>query len=207
MKPELCDIPVPHHVEILERNVPFVGPIFSIEDDLIRFSSGEEVRRQRMNHDDAVAVAALRPGESGWELLVIQQYRHPVQQIMWEIPAGLRDLPGEPPLLTAQRELMEETELKAEKWCQVANFISSPGCANEDLTLYLAFGITEAETDFVKTAEEAEIAQHWVPLDDVLQAIFRSKLRSPTLVLGALAAHLALTEPELFPDLDLPKLT
>ncbi|MDO5025828.1 MAG: NUDIX hydrolase [Trueperella sp.] len=203
--PELRDIPAPEHVEILERKVPFVGPIFSIEDDLIRFSSGEEVRRQRMNHDDAVAVAALRPGESGWELLVIQQYRHPVQQIMWEIPAGLRDIPGEPALQTAQRELAEEAGLSAKQWYRVANFISSPGCANEDLTLYLAFEIAAVETDFVKTAEEAEISLHWVPLAEVLAAIFRSELRSPTLVLGAMAAHLALTQPELFPAIRLPK--
>ena len=85
---------------------------------------GEQpVVRQYTRHPGAVAVVAMR-GEVGCEeVLLERQYRHPVRASLWEIPAGLLDIPGEDPLVAAERELAEETDLKAGCWDVLVDFL------------------------------------------------------------------------------------
>lgn len=192
---ELKDHQVADHVEIVDSVVPFEGPIFTIRDDEVRFSSSDQVRRQYMEHDDAVAIVALREGSAGWEILLIRQYRHAPRRILWEIPAGLRDEDGESPVTTAARELSEEADVKAGRWYKLVSFLSSPGCSTEDLDIFLAMDIEDLnheEIFFEREAEEREIEKTWAPLDDVLEAVLRGDLHSPTLVTGVLAVSVAL---------------
>ncbi|MDP9805562.1 ADP-ribose pyrophosphatase [Trueperella bonasi] len=193
---ELCDTPVPDHVRLAERVERFAGPIFTIYDDEIEFASGDVVRRQWMDHDDAVAVVALKPSdhdEEEWDVLLIRQYRHAPRRLMWEIPAGLRDQDGEAEVLTAARELREETDFGASTWFRLVNFVTSPGVSNEDLGIFLAVDVEHAPLgDFKREAEEAEIAVEWFGLDRVTDAVMAGKLTSPTLVTGILAVNVAL---------------
>ena len=69
--------------------------------------------RTVVSHPGAVAVVTL---DDASRVLMIRQYRHPVGYQLWEIPAGLRDAAGEPPLETARRELFEETGYRAREW-------------------------------------------------------------------------------------------
>ncbi|MFP7696204.1 NUDIX domain-containing protein [Trueperella sp. LYQ143] len=193
------------HVVVCERHQVYHGAIFDIYHDEIRFASGDTAVRQWMDHDDAVAIVALRPvtlpgghaqrderDPSMWEILLIRQYRHAPQRIMWEIPAGLQDIAGEHPVCTAARELAEETSYRAARWYRSVAFVTSPGCSNEDLQVYLAFDVEPCEVSFVREAEEAEMTQQWVNLAQVLEAVMAADLRSPTLVAGVLAASIAL---------------
>ncbi|VEI12338.1 NUDIX domain-containing protein [Trueperella bialowiezensis] len=197
MNEELRDVYAPDHVKLTDRQERFRGPIFTIFDDEIEFASGDVVRRQWMDHDDAVAIVALRPSERDgeqWDVLLIQQYRHSPRRIMWEIPAGLCDEAGESEVNTAARELREETDLSARRWYRMVNFVTSPGVSNEDLAIYLAFDIEEAPArDFTREAEEAEIVVTWFGLSEVTDAVFAGNLSSPTLVAGILAANVALS--------------
>ena len=63
-----------------------------------------------VEHPGGVAIVAL---DDAGQVLLIRQYRHPVGHLLWEIPAGLRDVAGEPPRATAERELLEETGYRA----------------------------------------------------------------------------------------------
>lgn len=193
---ELRDVNAPDHVRLTDRIERFRGPIFTIYDDEIEFASGDVARRQWMDHDDAVAVVALRPSdhdEEQWDVLLIRQYRHSPRRIMWEIPAGLRDEEGEREVLTAARELREETDFGASWWIRLVNFVTSPGVSNEDLGIYLALDVEEAPLgQFVREAEEAEIVVEWFGLDHVTDAVMAGQLSSPTLVAGILAANVAL---------------
>src|SRR2546430_15954550 len=74
---------------------------------------GELAERDVVIHPGAVAVLAL---DDAQQVLLIRQYRHPVQRLLWEIPAGLRDVSGELPWATAQRELLEEAGYRARDW-------------------------------------------------------------------------------------------
>jgi ADP-ribose pyrophosphatase len=120
-------------------------------------------------------------------VLLIRQYRHPVRAREWEIPAGLLDVDGEPPLTAAQRELAEEADLAAERWNVLADFLNSPGGSDETIRIYLARGVT-AVPAFERTEEEADIEVRWVPLDEALDAVLARRVQAPSLVVGVLAA-------------------
>ena len=214
---DLCDIDAPAHVQIVASKECFRSPIFTIYDDDIEFASGDKVKRQYMQHANAVAVVALRAqdvqekdageprraredaresttkseymSEKNWEVLLIRQYRHAPRRLFWEIPAGLCDVAGEPPEQSAQRELLEEADVKATYWEKLVSFYASPGCSTERLDIYLASGIVEAaaENTFVREAEEREIYCRWFPLPQVQEQMRRGALTSPTLVTGILA--------------------
>ena len=91
---------------------------------MIRAAYGSVARRDYQVHPGSVAVLAL--DETG-RVLVLRQYRHPVRHKLWEIPAGLLDVPGENPLHAAQRELYEEAHVKAEDWRVLADVYTRMG--------------------------------------------------------------------------------
>ena len=131
------------------------GPIVTLRNDLVRMPDGDVVPRQVVQHPGAVAVAAL--DEAG-QVLMIRQYRHPVGRMLWELPAGLRDVAGEPLLQAARRELLEETGYRARDWHVLTDHYSSPGIITERLRVFLARGLAEvpaADRTFVPENEEA----------------------------------------------------
>lgn len=185
---KLQDEEVTAHASILSSATEYRGFIFDvIVDDIELASTSARMRREFIKHDDAVAVLAVRDGESGEEVLLIRQYRHPVRHLMWEIPAGLLDVVGEDPVAAAARELAEEADLGASEFSFLASFYTSPGCSDEQLDVYLARGVYPVETDFEREDEEEEIETAWVPLRDVAAAVLAGNLRSPSLVVGVLA--------------------
>lgn len=186
---ELCDTASPEHIRLKERSTGYSGHIFDVVvDDFELASSGATMSREYIRHDDAVAILAVRESvTTGPEVLLIRQYRHPVGQVLWEIPAGLMDIAGEDPAHAAARELAEETDYQADSLTPIANFFASPGCSDERLTVYLAEGVTPAAQSFEREDEEAEIETAWFPLDEVVSAILSGKLQSPSLIVGVLA--------------------
>lgn len=146
------------------------GPIFTVDDEEVVLAEGHEpVRRQTVAHHDAVSVVALREGEDSAqddgaaEILMVRQYRHPVRAMLWEVPAGLLDVPGEDPLVAAQRELAEETDHAAARWDVLADFYASPGFTTEGARSYLArdLRLLAPQERVEREAEEAE----FVPTD------------------------------------------
>jgi 8-oxo-dGDP phosphatase len=145
---------------------------------------GKPIVREVIRHPGAVAILAL---DDDGRVLLIRQYRHPIRTRAWEIPAGLLDISGEPPLIGAQRELAEEADLAATTWNVLADFQNSPGGSDEAIRIYLARGISSVPA-FERSEEEADIETRWVPLDDVVDAVLTRRVQSPSLVVGALAA-------------------
>ncbi len=185
-EPSLADTYLPSHVHLDERFVPYRGSILDLLEDHITLDS-TPLTREYIDHDDAVAILALREHEEGEEVLLIRQYRHPIARMMWEIPAGLLDISGENPREAAARELFEETDMEADSFEPLVNFFVSPGCSNERLHVFLARGVHRASTRFIREEEEAEIETRWVKLDEVVHAILAGDLACPTLVSGVLA--------------------
>ncbi|CAM5675810.1 ADP-ribose pyrophosphatase OS=Streptomyces violarus OX=67380 GN=FHS41_006495 PE=4 SV=1 [Streptomyces violarus] len=95
------------------RSIYDVGNEPSVRTDDVVMPDGTVVGRDYQVHPGSVAVLALDEAD---RVLVLRQYRHPVRHKLWEIPAGLLDVPGENPLHAAQRELYEEAHVKAEDW-------------------------------------------------------------------------------------------
>jgi ADP-ribose pyrophosphatase len=134
-----------------------------------------------------VAVVALDEED---RVLLVRQYRHPVGAHLWELPAGLRDADGEPPLETAKRELAEEALLSAERWSLLVTIYSSPGFCDEHVLIYLAEQLSEAPRPdgFVVEHEEADMTLDRVPLADAVQRVFDGDIRNSSAVAGLLAA-------------------
>ncbi len=145
---------------------------------------GTPITREVIRHPGAVAILAL---DDEGRVLLIRQYRHPIRTRAWEIPAGLLDVSGEPPLTGAQRELAEEADLAAATWHVLADFQNTPGGSDETIRIYLARDVS-AVPAFARHDEEADIEVRWVPLDEVVDAVLARRVQSPSLVVGALAA-------------------
>ncbi|MFM8774153.1 MAG: NUDIX domain-containing protein, partial [Actinomycetota bacterium] len=103
---------------------------------------------------------------------------------------GLRDVVGEHPWATAQRELLEESGYVARDWHVLLDFFNSPGGSTEAFRCYLARGLTEVDGGRPATgeAEEAHLPRVWVDLDAAVDLALRGELHNPTTVTGVLAA-------------------
>ncbi|TQF02888.1 NUDIX hydrolase [Kitasatospora acidiphila] len=170
---------------------PFQGKITGVRSDEVRMPDGSYARRDYQTHPGSVAVLAL---DEQQRVLLVRQYRHPVRQRLWELPAGLLDVPGENPLHAAQRELFEEAYCKAGDWRVLVDIYTSPGGSDEALRIFLATGLSEAEGEkFDAHGEELEIETARVPLTELVSLVLAGELHNPTLVTGTLALQTALS--------------
>ncbi|MFJ9521069.1 NUDIX domain-containing protein [Kitasatospora sp. NPDC101801] len=172
---------------------PFQGRVTGVRTDEVLMPDGGYARRDYQTHPGSVAVLAL---DEQQRVLILRQYRHPVRQRLWELPAGLLDVPGENPLHAAQRELFEEAHCKAGEWRVLVDFYTSPGGTDEALRLFLATDLSAADGDrYEAHGEELEIETARVPLAELLRLVLAGELHNPTLVSGVLAVHAAQTSP------------
>lgn len=180
----------PHTVT--ESTTAWSGRIVDMVEDHVVVVEGEEpVVRQYTRHPGTVAVVAMRGEEGAEEILLLRQYRHPVNASLWEIPAGLLDIPGEDSLVAAERELAEEADLKAARWDVLVDFFTSPGGSTEPLRVFLARDLEATETSFEREDEEATMEYAWVSLSDALDWVLAGRLHNPSTVIGILSAHAA----------------
>lgn len=183
----------PEEWPVLGGETPYEGRISALRSDLVAMPDGTTARRDYLVHPGAVGVLALDDAD---RVLVLRQYRHPVRHKLWEVPAGLLDVPGEHPLLAAQRELYEEAHHKADDWRVLVDFYNTPGSSDEAIRLFLARGLSEADGErYAAHAEEADLEVAWAPLDELVRLALAGELHNPTLVTGAFAAATARTHP------------
>src|SRR3984885_12765411 len=177
--------PVVSSAELLRRW------LITVRADKVRMPDNSIAEREVVLHPGAVGVLALDDAD---RVLMIRQYRHPVGRLLWEIPAGLRDVEGEAPWVTAQRELAEEAGYRARDWQVLADYFSSPGFSTERLRVFLARGlepIPAAERRFEPEDEEAYMLTGWLPLDEAVRKVFAGELHNGVAALGIMAAHAA----------------
>jgi 8-oxo-dGTP pyrophosphatase MutT (NUDIX family) len=168
----------------------YSGRIMGLRVDEVRMPGGGTATRQVVEHPGAVAVLAL---DGDGRVVLIRQYRHPVGQWLVELPAGLLDVPGEPPLRSAARELHEEAGLVAARWDTLVDLRPSPGLSEEAIRVYLARELTDvADADrHVGTEEETDLGVHRLPLDEAVAAVFAGTIENSAAVAGLLAAAYA----------------
>lgn len=163
--------------------------VVALRADLIRRpgTDGPDFRRLVLEHPGAVIVLAIDDRE---RVCCLAQYRHPAGVRFIELPAGLCDVPGEEPLVVAQRELVEEAALHAADWTHLTSTYSSPGLSSERMHFFLARGLTPADRgDFGAEHEEADMTLFWAPFSDLHAAVLDGRLSDAPLVLAVLLAH------------------
>jgi 8-oxo-dGTP pyrophosphatase MutT (NUDIX family) len=163
----------------------FRSPIMTIVSDEVVMPDGGTHRRDYMVHLGAVAAVAI--DERG-RIVLVRQYRHPVRQELWELPAGLLDVAGEPAVDTAARELAEEADLKAGRWDTLVDVLTTPGCSNEAIRLFLARDLSSTGEAFDRVGEEALMTVSRVPLDEAVSWVFSGGVRNAAACIGIVAA-------------------
>ena len=185
----------PEEWPVTASRTSFTGKIWDIRTEDVVMPDGAAVARDFMRHPGAVGVLAL---DEQRRALLVRQYRHPVRHRLWELPAGLLDVPGENPLHAAQRELYEEAHAKAGDWRALVDFYSSPGGSSEALRIFLAQDLAEAEGErFAAEHEELDLQVDRVDLDELVRLVLAGELHNGALVTSVLAARVALDGPGL----------
>ncbi|WP_347060585.1 NUDIX hydrolase [Blastococcus sp. HT6-30] len=189
----------PHEYRVLDTRPVYEGRVIRLVAETVAMPGGGDSVREVVRHPGAVAVVAL---DDDGNVVLIRQYRHPVRGYLWELPAGLRDADGEPPLETAKRELAEEALLAAQRWSLLTTHYSSPGFCDEMVLVYLAEELSEVgrPEGFTVEHEELDMTVERVPLGDAVQRVFDGEIRNSAAVVGLLAAGQArATGPRLRP--------
>lgn len=130
----------PHEFAVSGSDTLHIGRVFALRLDQVVMPGGRAARREIVEHPGAVAILPLHDDSS---VVMIDQYRHAVGRRMRELPAGLLDAPGEDPVTTARRELVEEVGCTARDWSVLVDVVPSPGFSDEAVRVFLARRLTE----------------------------------------------------------------
>lgn len=175
-----------HEFEALASSDVYVGNILALRADEVSMPGGRRARREVVEHPGAVAVVAL---DDAGRVVLIHQYRYPLGRRLWELPAGLLDVPGEDPLHTAQRELVEEVGLQAREWSLLVDIASSPGFTDQGERVFLARGLSEVQRPEPGDDEEADLVIRRFELDEAVRMVFAGEVVNAPAVSGLLAAQ------------------
>jgi ADP-ribose pyrophosphatase len=157
----------------------FQGRAVSLRVDTVAKSGGRQTTREIVEHADCIAVIAVDNEDN---ILLVKQFRKPVEKELLEIPAGGIEA-GEDPAATVKREMQEETGYLPQKVEPLGGFYSAPGWATEYLYLYLATDLTPGRLHAEDT-DEIEVVR--VPVTDVAGLIASGKIEDSKSVAGLL---------------------
>ena len=162
------------------------GSLISVARATFVDPDGGEFERDVVHHPGAVSVVPVV--DEGTAVLLVRQYRAAVDRELLEIPAGKRDVDGEPVERTARRELEEEVGMRAGRLEKLAEFYNSPGFCDEYTYLFLATDL-EARERAAVSAEEAAMTIERVPLARIDALIVARELVDAKSIIGLLLAR------------------
>jgi ADP-ribose pyrophosphatase len=140
------------------------GRVITVSTETLRYANAREYEIDFVRHPGAAAVVAL---DDAGRVCLVRQYRHGIQDFMWEVPAGKLD-PGEPPEVCAVRELAEETGVAARRWTPLGLYVPAPGIFTEVIHLYLA---RELDMGAATPDPDEELEVQWLPFGEVMRHI------------------------------------
>jgi 8-oxo-dGTP pyrophosphatase MutT (NUDIX family) len=170
---------------LLKRTTHFHGRVVTLTVDEVTLPNGHRAALEIIHHPGGAAAVAL---DDQQRVCLLRQYRHAAGEWLWELPAGKLE-PNEPPLLTAQRELIEEAGTQAARWESLGQCVPSPGVLTEVVHLFLATQLQPAQAA-LEAAEVIEI--HWMPLQQAFAWALDGTIKDAKTVIGlARTLHLA----------------
>ena len=164
----------------IEREFIYKGRIISLRVDKVFLPNGREALREVVEHPGAVAVVPVLPDG---RVLLIRQFRKPVEEAILEIPAGKLEK-GEDPKTCAVRELEEETGFRAGELEPIMSFFPSPGFSDERIHLFKATGLIKGEEN---TEDDEIIETVPLPISEALKLIEEGKIKDGKTIIGLLS--------------------
>lgn len=164
-------------MSLKSKRTVFKGRVITVSVERVELPNGVTTDLEIIRHPGGAAVVAVN---LAGEVCLLRQYRHAIDGWLLELPAGKLD-DGEQPLFTAQRELLEEVGLSAERWTSLGEFVSSPGVFTEIVHLFLATHLEQGKA----RPEAAEVFEvHWMPLAQALSLALAGDIADGKTVVG-----------------------
>jgi len=163
----------------------FSGMIVDVRQDIAELQNGNRAEREVVVHPGGVGIVAVTNEN---KVLMVRQYRYPMEEEILEIPAGKLD-GGEDPFKCAVRELSEETGYTAQRYVDLGAIYPSPGFCKETLYLYLALDLIPGE---MHLDENELLSVEHVDIDELIDMIMENKLKDAKTVVGVMKAKLFL---------------
>jgi len=157
----------------------YTGRVFAVDLDEVEEPGGVHAQRDVVRHSGSVAILAITGDD---RIVLVRQYRYPVDAQVWELPAGRVD-PGEQPLDAARRELEEETGLSPAQVAPLVTYFSSPGFCDEVMHLFRATALRPVPT---RPDPDERIEVAFVSRDEARAMIARGELRDAKTLLALL---------------------
>ena len=158
------------------------GRVVTVCSDRLKFANGTEYDVDMIRHPGASAIVAV---DAERRVCLVRQYRHGIEDFLWEIPAGKLD-GGEDPQLAAVRELAEEAGVRATHWESLGVYLPAPGLLTEKVYLYLALRLTKGEA---APESDEELELQWLPLEEAVRQVIDGRLDDGKTALALLRAH------------------
>jgi len=129
-----ADAPPDGKARVVSRRRVYEGKVVALDVDLVEEPGGVQAVREVVRHRGSVAVL---PVHDDGRVVLVRQYRYPVDAKVWELPAGRLD-PGESVEEGARRELEEEVGLQPARLEPLSVFYTTPGFCDETMYLFRA---------------------------------------------------------------------
>jgi ADP-ribose pyrophosphatase len=169
-------------------NTVFTGRVITVSKGPVPLPNGTTAEYEIVHHPGGAAVVAV---DEHNRVCLLRQYRPAASGWVWELPAGRLE-PGEPPAVTASRELVEEAGREAADWQDLGLMLSSPGVFDERIHLYLAQRLS-AVPERHEAHEVLEV--HWVDLPVALGRALSGELLDSKTIVGLVRAAARLGQP------------
>ena len=155
----------------IESRRLFEGRVFSVAQDRVRLPHGREAMLEVVRH---AASAVLLPMVDDHHVVLVRQYRYPVDRVLWELPAGTLD-PGEAPEAAAARECHEEIGLVPSRIERIGAFFPTPGYCDEEMFFFRLSGLHQPATRAHQDPDE-HIEPRTFPLDEARAMVRRGEI-------------------------------
>ena len=167
---------------VLSHRRTYTGKVLSLDVDEIEEPGDIRATREVVRHPGSVVILAV---DDEGRLVLVQQYRYPVDDLIWEIPAGRQD-PGESPEEGARRELEEEVGATAANVERLLSFYATPGYCDEVMHLFRATGLRKGAA---RPEDDEHIEARWVSLEEARAMAARGEVKDAKTLLALLLEH------------------
>ncbi len=166
-------------VKVHEITSLYNGKIFNVALEKVTLPNGVTKDREVVRHPGA---AAMVPLLDDGNVVLVKQYRHAVNNYLWEIPAGTLE-PDEEPMACAERELVEETGYEATNFDKLTEILPAPGYTDEHIHIFLATGLTLAEQ---RLEDDEVLTVRPTPFDKAIEMIKTGEIQDAKTIVGLL---------------------
>ncbi|HEY6952380.1 MAG TPA: NUDIX hydrolase [Bacteroidota bacterium] len=170
---------------VLRSEKKYSGKVFDLIVDEILYPSGNKSVREVAAHPGGAVIVPLHANN---DIVLVRQFRYPIQQAIYELPAGKLN-PGEDPAVCARRELEEETGYQAATWKKLTAIFTTPGFCNEQLHIYLATDLSKSVRGQQLEEGEASLTVETFPLRRAIEMIERGEIVDGKTICGILLAE------------------